>query len=91
MLINKVLRGLDLIELEDISRKLDIVIRAEKRGFVSDYRLLIEVKDLRNESAHEYIQENLTEKFKEIFEKTPLLIDIIKKVNEYSKNVAKIR
>jgi hypothetical protein len=32
MLINKILRGLDLIELEDISRKLDIVIRAEKRG-----------------------------------------------------------
>jgi hypothetical protein len=53
MLINKILRGLDLIELEDVSRKLDIVIRAEKRGFVDDYRVLVALKDLRNELIHE--------------------------------------
>lgn len=31
ILINKVLRGLDLIELEDVSRKLDVVIRTGKK------------------------------------------------------------
>jgi uncharacterized protein YutE (UPF0331/DUF86 family) len=84
MLINKVLRSLDLLELEDTNRKLDIVIRAEKRGFVDSYDLLIELKDLRNELAHEYIQEKLLEKFKEVLEKTPIVADIIAKVNEYS-------
>nr|BAL54318.1 hypothetical conserved protein [uncultured Aquificae bacterium] len=87
ILINKVLRGLDLIELEDVSRKLDVVIRAEKRGFVRDYRILIEMKDLRNELVHEYIQENLKEKFKEVLEKTPILIEIVRKINEYSKRM----
>ncbi|WP_457622334.1 hypothetical protein [Persephonella sp.] len=87
ILINKVLRSLDILELEDITRKLDIVIRAEKRGFVDDYNLLIEMKDLRNELVHEYIQENLIEKFKEVLEKTPLLIDIVKKINYYSKKM----
>lgn len=87
ILINKVLRGLDLIELEDVSRKLDVVIRAEKRGFVRDYRVLIEMKDLRNELVHEYIQENLKEKFKEVLEKTPILIEIVRKINEYSKRM----
>lgn len=85
ILINKVLRSLDLLELEDISRKIDIVIRAEKRGLVDDYKLLIELKDLRNELIHEYIQEMLLEKFKEIIEKTPLLFDIADKINSYSK------
>ncbi|MCF6243385.1 MAG: hypothetical protein L3J74_18870 [Bacteroidales bacterium] len=63
ILINKVLRSLDILELEDVTRRLDIVIRAEKRGVVDDYTLLIEMKDLRNELVHEYIQENLIEKF----------------------------
>ncbi|WP_051654238.1 hypothetical protein [Persephonella sp. KM09-Lau-8] len=85
ILINKVLRSLDLLELEDISRKIDIVIRAEKRGLVDDYKLLIELKDLRNELIHEYIQEMLLEKFKEIIEKTPLLFDIANKINSYLK------
>ncbi|WP_293446030.1 hypothetical protein [Persephonella sp.] len=83
ILINKILRGLDIIELEDISRKLDIVIRAEKRGFVDDYKILIEMKDLRNELVHEYIQENLLEKFKEVLEYTPKLFDIANKLKNY--------
>ena len=67
MLINKILRGLDLIELEDISRKLDIVIRAKKRGFIEDYKILIVLKDLRNELVHEYIEENLVKNIKDVF------------------------
>jgi hypothetical protein len=79
MLINKILRGLDLIELEDISRKLDIVIRAEKRGFVDDYRVLVALKDLRNELDHEYIEENLVKKY-EVIMRVPQLLDIVNKV-----------
>lgn len=87
ILINKVLRSLDILELEDINRKLDIVIRAERRGFVEDYRVLIELKDLRNELVHEYIQEAIVERFKEVIEETPVVIDIVKKVNRYVDNL----
>ena len=85
ILINKVLRSLDIVELEDIDKKLDIVIRAEKRGFVDNYELLIEMKNLRNELAHEYIEEELEEIFVEILNKTPKLFEIIDKVIDYIK------
>lgn len=62
ILINKLLRSLDIVELEDVSRKLDVVIRAEKRGFVENYEELIELKNLRNELSHEYIEEVFVEK-----------------------------
>jgi len=83
ILLNKVLRSLDLLELEDVSKKLDIVIRAEKRGFVDNYEQLIEVKDLRNELFHEYIEDSILETFKEIIEKTPFLLDTNDKINKY--------
>ncbi|WP_457569340.1 hypothetical protein, partial [Desulfurobacterium sp.] len=70
ILINKVLRSLDYLELEETSRKLDIVIRAEKREFVKDYNILIEMKDLRNELAHEYLEERLRERLEEVIEKS---------------------
>ncbi|WP_024789361.1 hypothetical protein [Lebetimonas sp. JH292] len=85
ILINRVLRSLDLFELEDINKKLDIVIRAEKRGFVDNYELLIEMKNLRNELVHEYIEEELEEIFIEILEYTPKLFDIINKTLDYIK------
>lgn len=83
ILINKVLRGLDYIELEDSSRMLDVVINAEKRGIVSDYNVLIEMKDLRNELAHEYIEERLIEKFQEVKERSFVLLDIAERLKEY--------
>jgi hypothetical protein len=72
-----------LIELEDISRKLDIVIRAEKRGFVDDYKVLVALKDLRNELVHEYIEENLVKKYKEVIMRVSQLLEIVDKVIKY--------
>jgi uncharacterized protein YutE (UPF0331/DUF86 family) len=86
LMLNKVLRSLDLLELEESYRKLDIVIRAEKRGFVDNFNTLIEMKDLRNELVHEYIQEDLKDRFKEVIEYTPQLFKIIEKLIIYSKN-----
>lgn len=89
ILINKVLRSLDIYELEYTGTKLDVVIRAEKRGFVENYKTLIELKDLRNELVHEYIEEEIYEKFREVVQKTPLLVDISKKVIKYTSKYCK--
>lgn len=89
ILINKVLRSLDIYELEYTGTKLDVVIRAERRGFVENYKTLIELKDLRNELVHEYIEEEIYEKFREVTQKTPLLVDIAKKVIEYTSKYCK--
>jgi len=87
ILINRVLRSLDYLELEDSKRKLDVVIRAEKRGFVDDYNKLIEMKDLRNELAHEYLEERLMDKVKEVVDKSWELLKIAERINAYSKEM----
>ena len=86
ILLNKVLRGLDFLELEEPLRKLDIVIRAEKRGFVESYDLLIEMKDLRNELSHEYIEEALKNRLEEVIEKSKLLLEITERIKTYIGN-----
>lgn len=85
ILLNKVLKGLDLLEIEDVSRSLDVVIRAEKRGFVDDYNYLIELKNLRNELSHEYIEDFLADKYKEILKNIDSIFLINKKISSYIK------
>lgn len=82
-LINKVLRSIDIYELEDTGTKLDTVIRAEKRGFVSDYKTLIQLKDLGNELAYQYLEEEIFHKFEEVVRLTPVLAGICSKVIKY--------
>ena len=62
-LINRVLRSIELSELGSaIISNLDLVIKAEKKGFVNNYEELIALKDLRNELAHEYVGDMVMEK-----------------------------
>ena len=83
MLINRVLRGIDILELEDIGTKLDIAIRAEKRRFVESFKELIALKDLRNELAHEYLGEWFGNKLPEVIEASEKLIEIANRVLNY--------
>ena len=82
-LISKILRGIDLLELEEVGTKLDVAIRAEKRGFVEDYRRLIALKDLRNELAHEYLGERFVLRLPEVVEGAKELLFISDRVINY--------
>ncbi len=81
--INKLLRSLDELEAEKNDRRLDSIIRAEKRGFVEDYEILLDLKNLRNELAHEYIEELFLDKMYEVFEASEKLFMIEQKVKYY--------
>jgi len=83
ILISKVLRAIDLVELEEPSSRLDMVIRAEKRGFVAEYKTLIKLKDLRNELTHEYLEEQLNARFSEVVAAVPELVEIAQRVLVY--------
>jgi uncharacterized protein YutE (UPF0331/DUF86 family) len=87
MLINRILRGIDILEFEDVGTKLDIAIRAEKRGFVESFEELVALKDLRNELAHEYVGENLHEKLKEVLYASKKVLEISERVISYAENV----
>jgi uncharacterized protein YutE (UPF0331/DUF86 family) len=83
MLVNKVLRSIDTLESEDIGTIIDIMNRAEKRGIVESADLLHTIKDLRNNIVHEYQIDEIAKFFKDIVKLSPVVLDIIKKVNEY--------
>ena len=54
LLVNKVLRSLDRVELKPEGTLLDVINRAEKRGLVERAEELREMKDVRNMIAHDY-------------------------------------
>ena len=83
MLVNKVLRSIDTVESEDIGTIIDIMNRAEKRGIVESAELLHTIKDLRNSIVHEYQITEITRFFADVIKYSPILLDIIKKVDEY--------
>ena len=83
MILQKLFRGLDAIELEDQGTLLDALNRAEKRGLIDSAADFREIRELRNEIAHEYAQENLRPLFDNVLERTPALLEIIRRSRDY--------
>jgi len=63
LLVNKVLRSLDRMELNPEGTLLDIINRAEKRGLIGRAEDLRELKDVRNMIAHDYAGARVAEIF----------------------------
>jgi hypothetical protein len=84
MILRKLFRGLDALELEDPGTLLDALNRAEKRGLIDSAGDFLEIRELRNEIAHEYAQENLRPLFVSVLEHAPALLEIIKRTRAYS-------
>lgn len=84
MLINKVFRSIDVVELESGGTIIDVVNRAHKRKLfknVDDIRLL---KDLRNQISHEYTSHELMALFQGILKYTPILLEIVCETKKYA-------
>jgi uncharacterized protein YutE (UPF0331/DUF86 family) len=73
LLVNKVLRSLDRVELKAEGTLLDVVNRAEKRGFIASAADLREMKDVRNIIAHDYAGARMAEIFRYCREQKPVL------------------
>ncbi len=73
LLVNKVLRSLDRLELRPEGTLLDVINRAEKRGFVERAADLREMKDVRNIIAHDYAGARAAEIFVYCREQKPVL------------------
>jgi hypothetical protein len=83
-LVRKVFRSLDDVEFEKQGTLIDVVNNAHKRGLFESENQIRLLKNIRNDIAHEYVDEGLKNLFGDILEQTPLLISIIKNSIEYS-------
>jgi adenylate kinase len=85
MLVNQVMRGLDAVELLNYGTIIDMLNRAEKRGIVPTADTLRDLKDLRNEIAHEYQIDNIELFFDLVLTSTPILLSIIDNIFDYAR------
>jgi uncharacterized protein YutE (UPF0331/DUF86 family) len=87
LLVNKVLRSLDRVELKPEGTLLDVVNRAEKRGFVNRSEELREMKDVRNMIAHDYAGTKAAEIFVYCREQKPAFDAICERVTGYAHQI----
>ena len=83
LLVNKVLRSLDRLELRPEGTLLDVVNGAEKRGLVPEADLLREMKAIRNVIAHDYAGVRLAEIFAYCRSRKPVLDEICSRLDAY--------
>ena len=83
MLLQKIFRSIDQLELEAGGTLLDALHRAEKRGLIDSVDQFRLIRELRNEIAHEYSLDELHELFKSVLEQTPVLFTMIDRVKSY--------
>ncbi|MGI2026457.1 hypothetical protein [Endozoicomonas acroporae] len=83
ILLQKIFRLIDTIDLEDVGTVRDRINRAEKKGLIEDAQRFIEIRELRNSIAHEYQPEALSVIFPETLQATPILLDIADRVRKY--------
>lgn len=87
MLIQKIFRLIDILELERPGSVIDRINRAEKRGLISSSEIFKEIRYLRNEISHEYIPTVIEQIFEKVLRLVPYLIDSIDKVNKYCQKI----
>lgn len=83
-LVRKMFRSIDDVEFEQQGTLIDVVNRAHKRNLFDDIDTIRQIKDIRNEIAHEYIDDALQELFGDIVRLTPELIAIAENTLRYT-------
>ena len=84
LMIQKLARGLDAIELSDEGSLLDRLSRMEKRGLISQMQDWVTIREIRNEIAHEYILKDLRNLQLEVFNHTPPLMECLTSIQAYA-------
>jgi uncharacterized protein YutE (UPF0331/DUF86 family) len=87
LLVNKVLRSLDRVELKPEGSLLDVINRAEKRGLVAQGVELREMKDVRNMIAHDYAGARAAEIFNYCREQKPVLDGICGRAADWAQQI----
>ena len=83
LLIQKIFRLIDEINLAPEGTVRDSINRAEKNLLIDSSESLVEMRRLRNQVAHEYLIEKLSYLFDRIIVLSPILLDCIERTQKY--------
>lgn len=85
ILIQKIFKNIDELELESDGSILDRINRAEKRGLINSSENLRQIREIRNEIAHEYRISNLVGIFSDVLKFSPDLLSSLEKLEVFVK------
>lgn len=88
LLIQRIFRLIDDIELTSGGTILDRIYRAEKRNW-ADASEMIKIRELRNLIAHEYSNEKMSEIYEAVISLSPSLLVAVPKVIAYANNLTR--
>ena len=84
MIIQKILRLFDELDLEESGAVRDRINRAEKKGIIASADDFIQIRILRNEIAHEYKPEAFSDIFSQVMKLAPALLESVGGISAYS-------
>ncbi|MCL4547304.1 MAG: hypothetical protein M1480_19205 [Bacteroidetes bacterium] len=90
IILQKILRSIHLIDLDDAGTLRDSINLAEKKRIIADADKMIEMRELRNSIVHEYIPEVIKNIFAKSMELTPSLLKNVELINRYCHSKYKI-
>jgi uncharacterized protein YutE (UPF0331/DUF86 family) len=85
-LFNRAFRTLDQIELVEEGTNIDRLNRMEKRGVISSAQLWRDLRELRNEIAHEYLIERSDKVLQDVMKHAPELLQTVERFKKYIKS-----
>ncbi len=90
MMIHKIFRSIDRVEMVDGGTMLDAVHRADKRRLIESVERIRLIKDLRNQIVHEYQITDLQELFSDVLRETAELFAMVERIKTYCQKYAAI-
>ena len=83
ILLQRIFRLIDEIDLESSGTMRDRIHRAEKKGLIGNAHTFVRIRTLRNDIAHEYTPEAIREIYKLVMELTPELLESVSKTRAH--------
>ncbi len=87
LIVHRVLRSIDAVELLEPGTLIDAANRAVSRGLVDSVDTLRAYKDLRNDIAHEYQTDDLAVLFSDVLSTTPELLSLVREILDYGRGL----
>lgn len=83
ILTQKIFRLIDELELEERGSVIDRINRAERREMISSAEAFKDIRQLRNQIAHEYAEGSILDIFRDVFSLSPMLMHCFDSVEKY--------
>jgi len=84
LLIQKIFRLLEQIDLEESGTVRDRINRADKKELISSAEKFVDIRELRNNIAHEYDSSAMLTIFTDVMHYCPELFNAVERVYRYS-------